>query len=266
MSRKQKNRVASGVVITLVACVISLVWLASTTEDERTATATPAPVTETPEQGNVFAVENPLGASGGLYTVSPGEQVRLRWHVADGEEVYIKQEGHPGDGDAVFGPLPPAGTLEVCPLPYDLFFLYVDANPDSEGYVPYDLSLATLMDIDHDTPIDPRTACWGAEGDYLVATAHKALMNDQVFLLWSVSGVEAVSMAATTGAGLVHAYDALPPSGMLAVCESDDVTYTLLAGDAPSLQVTVSRANTAYYVANKAYGDCPYEGIVPSPE
>lgn len=88
-------------------------------------------------------------------------------------------------------------------------------------------------------------------------------MNDMVLLLWSVRDAEAVTITTSFGPEQGDYYGPLPPSGKLAVCEHDNATYTLHAPARPSLQVTVSRANTAYYAANQTGGECPFTGLVP---
>lgn len=249
--------------------LLTTIWLAACMQSSPTpesVEATTTPVVDGSAQGDFFIVENAQSAEG-TYAVPPGEMVTLRWHITSGKKVYIKQTAQYGAGaKPAVGPLPSEGTLDVCPLPsITSFYLYVGGNPDKNTAVSYDLSLMTYMEIGLDQPIDLEAACWGNDGDYLLTTHGKALMNDMVLLLWSVRDVDMVTIMTSYGTEPVDHYGALPPSGMLAVCEQNEAAYTLHAGNKPPLQVTVSRANTAYYTSRQAYGECPYTGLVSWP-
>lgn len=115
-----------------------------------------------PAQDNFFVVENTPFAEE-VYTVPPGKMVTLHWRVTSAEEIYIEQTAqYTADAYATFGPLPPEGSLEVCPVPSQtVYYLYAGENPESNSSRSYDLSLVTWMEIGIDTPIDLETACWG---------------------------------------------------------------------------------------------------------
>ncbi len=236
--------------------LFTMIWLAACAQPSPEVAT---PVADGPVQDDLFIVEN-AQLTDGIYTVPPGEMITLRWHITSGKKVYIKQTAQYGaDTDETFGPLPSEGTLEVCPMPsLTLYYLGTTANS-------YDLTLTTYAEFSIDQPIDLEAACWGSDGDYLLSTHGKALMNEMVLLLWSAHDVEWVTIMTSYGTEPVDHYGALPPSGVLAVCEQNEAVYTLHAGDKPPLQVTVSRANTAQYAGNRVYGECPFTGPVSWP-
>jgi hypothetical protein len=241
--------------------LLAVIWLAACEQPAPSLNHedTPdAPGGDGSSQGDFFTVEN-AQLTEGRYIVPPGEVVTLRWRITTDEEVYIKQT-------VPYGPLPSEGTLEVCPQPLlTPYYLYTGGNPDHNSDLSYELYLVTHMEIDIDQPIDLESACWGHNGDYFIATSSRALMNDMVLLLWSVRDVEWVTIMTSYGTEPVDHYGALPPSGALAVCEQNEAAYTLNASNKPSMQVTVSRANTAFYASRQVYGECPFTGPVSWP-